>query len=69
MHVTHTVYITRSMMTNKANKTYSLLELTNPLLVLQPLCLYGLIVKIMPFIYETNLFHIQFQQEALLKQY
>lgn len=36
---------------NKTNKTYSMLELTNPLSVLQPFCVRGLIVKIMPFIY------------------
>lgn len=39
------------VVTNKTNKTYSMLELTNPLSVLQPFCLRGLIVKIMPFIY------------------
>jgi len=39
------------VVTNKTNKTSSMLKLTNPLSVLQPFYLCGLIVKIMPFIY------------------
>lgn len=39
------------VMTNNPNKTYSMLKLTNPLSVLQPFCLRGLIVQIMLFIY------------------
>jgi len=39
------------VVTNKTNRTYSMLEPSNPLSVLQPFCLRGLIVKIMPFIY------------------
>lgn len=48
------IVVGQTVVTNKANKPYSMLELTNPLSVLQPLCLCGLIVKIMPFIYGNQ---------------
>lgn len=54
MWLTQLIVVGQTVVTNKANKTYSMLELTNPLSVLQPLCLCGLIVKIMPFIYGNQ---------------
>ena len=48
------IVVGQTVVTNEANKTYSVLELTNPLSVLQPLCLCALIVKIMPFIYGNQ---------------
>ena len=52
--LTQLIVVGQTVVTNKANKTYSVLELTNPLSVLQPLCLCGLVVKIMPFIYGNQ---------------
>ena len=52
--LTQLIVVGQTVVTNEANKTYSVLELTNPLSVLQPLCLCALIVKIMPFIYGNQ---------------
>lgn len=54
MLLTPLIVVGQTLETNKAKKSYSMLDPTNPLSVLQPLCLCGLIVKIMPFIYRDQ---------------